>query len=74
VAVTNLVGEFETAGPVDEIGGAICDAVERLREETVEEERIVDAKGLLDELAVKKVILEELVEGKRLVDEELLLA
>jgi hypothetical protein len=74
VAVTNLVGEFETAGPVDETGGAICDAVERLREETVEEERIVDAKGLLDELAVKKVILEELVEGKRLVDEELLLA
>jgi hypothetical protein len=59
---------------VDETGGAICDAVERLREETVEEERIVDAKGLLDELAVEKVILEELVEGKRLVDEELLLA
>jgi hypothetical protein len=59
---------------VDETGGAICDAVERLREETVEEERIVDAKGLLDEFAVEKVILEELVEEKRLVDEELLLA
>lgn len=83
--MANRVGET-AAGAVDETEAAIWiedkvireidvdnDAVERLLEELVGEERVVDEVVLLVELVRDDVILEKIIEEESFVDEDVLL-